>query len=447
MRKFKHALSVLLLLGPSTAFAASSDYAYQADIDAAEQPLQRVDLPLEVILALTRADLGDLAVFNADGRPLVHSITRAPASAREMNRSLSFHEFSRFQRLHSKTVRTLEQNQQAGSLTELEITRSVPLESKHTDYLVELTADEITPAYQRIELQWTQQPVDQILELRVEAGNALDQMRVIQASKSLTNRASSDQSWRSIDDIPRGYRYLRLTPVNDVTHFELKKVVGHYREDIAAPVLTYRLDTQAEREGEHEFYSVSYPSKVPAEALRIIPAAPNSMITGQLYATWGKSDERRLIQREFRQHNISAGDVRANQPIRLRREDLRSLSFTSNSALGAAPTIELIYPQYQLLFLGDGKRPYRLAWGNYLSDGPVSDLRSILQGSLQQAQEDAEAVALGAIEESGGRARLAPAATLPWKKWLLWTLLILAVIVSARMARRLYREMNATPST
>ena len=139
--------------------------------------------------------------------------------------------------------------------------------------------------------------------------------------------------------------------------------------------------------------------------------------------------------------------MRANQPIRLIRKDFRNLSLTSDSALGAAPTIELIYPQYQLLFLGDGQRPYRLAWGNYQSNGPSSDLRSILQSSLQQAQADAEAVALGAIEESGGRARLAAAATLPWKKWLLWTLLILAVIVSARMARRLYLEMNATPST
>ena len=447
MPRLMRALWLLLLLDPSAVFAASTDYAYQAALAPAEQPLQRVDLPLEVILGLTRADLGDLAVFNADGKQLVHSVTRAPASTRAMSRSLPIHQFSRFQRLHSKTVRTLEQNQQAGSLTELEITQTVPLESLHTDYLVELAAGEIAPAYKRIELQWTQQPADQILELRVEAGNALDELRVIQPRKSLTNRESGDRSWRSIDNIPAGYRYLRLTPVNDVTHFELQKVVGHYREDIAAPVLIHRLDTQAVRSGEREYFSITYPSKVPAESLRIIPAAPNSMITGQLYGIWGDDDERRLIQRDLRQHNISAADVRASEPVRLRRKDYRSLDLTSNLALGAAPTIELIYPQYQILFLGDGKRPYRLAWGNYQSEGPGGDLGSILQGSLQQAQLDAAAVALGAIDESGGPARLAAAATLPWKKWLLWTLLILAVIVSARMACRLYREMNATPST
>jgi hypothetical protein len=171
------------------------------------------------------------------------------------------------------------------------------------------------------------------------------------------------------------------------------------------------------------------------------------MITGQLYGAWGTDTERRLIQRDVRQHNISADDIRASAPIRLRRKDYRSLSFSSDAASNAAAAIELIYPQYQLLFLGDGNRPYRLAWGNYQSEGPGSDLRDILQGSLQQAQQDAEAVALGRIEDSGGHARLGAEATLPWKKWLLWTLLILAVIVSARMAYRLYREMNATPST
>ena len=82
----------MLVLSPSAAFAASSDYAYRADIDPAEAPLQRVDLPLEVILALTRADLGDLAVFNADDRQLVHTVTRAPASTRAMSQSLAIHE-------------------------------------------------------------------------------------------------------------------------------------------------------------------------------------------------------------------------------------------------------------------------------------------------------------------------------------------------------------------
>jgi len=41
-----------------------------------------------------------------------------------------------------------------------------------------------------------------------------------------------------------------------------------------------------------------------------------------------------------------------------------------------------------------------------------------------------------------GVSRLAPLPTLPWKKWLLWSLLVLASIITGRMAFKLYREMS-----
>jgi len=102
-----------------------------------------------------------------------------------------------------------------------------------------------------------------------------------------------------------------------------------------------------------------------------------------------------------------------------------------------APAIELVYAQYELLFLGDGHSLYTLAWGNYESSGPVGNLAAILQGSLQQAQQYAAVVRPGAIAQAGGQTRLTLQPALPWKKWLLWTLLILAVIVTVRMALNL----------
>ena len=52
-------------------------------------------------------------------------------------------------------------------------------------------------------------------------------------------------------------------------------------------------------------------------------------------------------------------------------------------------------------------------------------------------------VTLLAIEEAGGTERLKPTPALPWKKWLLWALLIGAALLTGRMALKLYREMNA----
>ena len=453
MPKLLHYLCLLLLLVPAMAISAPSDFAYQADLGEVDQPLQRVPLSLEIILALTRADLGDVAVFNAQGKQQVHTIMRAPMPIQEISRTLPFHEFSRFQRQHSKTITTREQNQQAGSLSELETTQTVPVQTLHKDYLVELVEpvgladDENTPNFERIELQWTHEPADQILELKVEVGNALDDLKVIRPRKSLTNRDSSDISWRSIERIPPGYRYLRLTPLNNVTRFELQRVDGHTRESGAPAELHHHIKTERFEDDGSSFYSIAFPSRVNANSIRVIPATSNSVINGQLYASWDEAETRVLIQRGFRQHNIVNEDIRPSTPIKLARRPYRNISFTSDVALSEAPTIELIYPQYELLFLGDGNGPYSLAWGNHESSGSVSDLSAILQGSLQQAQQDAGLARLGTIEESGGQARLTPQPVLPWKKWLLWTLLILAVIVTARMASKLYREMNASAST
>jgi len=440
-------LLLLLLLIPPTAISAQSDFAYQANLGEVDQPLQRVPLSLEIILALTRADLGDVAVFNAQGKQLVHSIMRAPKPIEEISRTLPFHEFSRFLRQHSKTVTTREQNQQAGSLSELETTQTVPVRTLRKNYLVELTDGDSRPDFDRIELQWRHEPADQILELKVEVGNALDDLRVIRPRKSLTNRDSSDISWRSIERIPPGYRYLRLTPLNNVTHFELQRVDGHYRQSGAAAELHHHIKTERVRDDGSSYYTIAFPSRVNADSIRVIPTTSNSVISGQLYASRDEAETRVLIKRGFRQHNIESEEIRPSAPIKLARRPYRSISFTSDVALSEAPTIELIYPQYELLFLGDGNGPYSLAWGNHGSAGPVSDLSTILQGSLQQAQQDAGLASLGTTRESGGQARLTPQPALPWKKWLLWTLLILAVIVTARMASKLYREMNAPPST
>ena len=74
---------LLMLLVPTMVTGAKSDFAYQARLGEVDQPLQRVPLSLEILLDLTRADLGDIAVFNAQGNQQVHTIMRAPKPMQE----------------------------------------------------------------------------------------------------------------------------------------------------------------------------------------------------------------------------------------------------------------------------------------------------------------------------------------------------------------------------
>jgi hypothetical protein len=78
----------LLLLCPTIVIATKLDFACQASLDEADQPLQRVPLSVEIIPALTRADLGDIAVFNADPKQQVHNVLLATSPSRDFARAV-----------------------------------------------------------------------------------------------------------------------------------------------------------------------------------------------------------------------------------------------------------------------------------------------------------------------------------------------------------------------
>lgn len=63
MSKTGFIILLLALCAQAQAEVDIGDYAFQAVISEHDQKLQRVELPLEVILTLTRSDLGDLVVL------------------------------------------------------------------------------------------------------------------------------------------------------------------------------------------------------------------------------------------------------------------------------------------------------------------------------------------------------------------------------------------------
>jgi hypothetical protein len=439
----------LLLAATALPLAAApkpGDYAFQATLEQAEQPLQRVVLPLDILLTLTRADLGDIAVFNAQNRALPRSILRTPRGEDRNTLDLPFHEFGRFLERHSRTVTTREQNLEPGTVTERETTETLAVRSRRSDYLIELAPGDERQDFDRLELEWRHEPADQLLELQVEAGDELDRLRVIQSRKSLTGRESDDAGWRSIDGIPRNAKYLRLKAREGIESFELLRVTGLYRETRPAATLEYELGTAAFEDESGNYYRAGLPSTVQPEALRIVPADDHSVIEGDLYALREGQRDKRLIRRGFRQHNIAGEGIRPSPAIALPGHGLAEIRFTTRTELAREPRVALIYPQYEVIFLGDGNPPYRLAWGNHESAAYASGLGGLLDGDLRDAREDSVAVGLGSTREAGGSARLRAPVELPWMKWLLWTLLIAAALVTGRMALRLYREMNSTDS-
>ncbi len=439
-------LAVSLLLAFAAAFAAKAsidEFAWQAPIAARDEPLQRVELPLEVVLALTREDLADVAVFNAAGKRLPRSVVRTPARRRQMTMALPFREFSRFQQQQSKIVTARRQAREGDAVAELETTEAVPVQTRQEEFLIDLRADANAPRFDRIELDWHHRPADQWLELSVQSGSAIDELSMLHRRKRLSNRDTGEPDWRSLGGIPAGHRYLLLSPATRVASFELLGATGHYEETEPPPTLAHRVDVARVDENGETFYRFEYPARVRAERLRVVPGDPHSVIGGDLFATWEGVDERRRIVRDFRQHNLDSPDVRPSEPIVLPQRRYDRFWLTTDEPPAQLPQVVFEYAQYEIVFLGDGEMPYRLAWGNYASNGGSAELETLLDGERRDARERSVLAELGPVEIAGGPERLAPKPELPWQKWLLWALLIAAAAVTGRMAFVLYREMNS----
>jgi len=425
------------------AFAATDDYAYQANLSGPKQALQRVELPIDILLAVTRADLGDVAVFDATGKQLPSWVRKVPIQISQKQIELPFYVFSTYLQRHSKTLTIREQNQRQDQLSESTTTETIPINRTRQDYIIELPDKEDGMEIESIALLWAHQPADQLLQLRVEVGSDLDNWRTIHRSKSLTNQNSDKKEWRSIDGIPKGQKYLRLVSLKSIRSFELQKVVGTYNKKMTERKLWHRLEAPQTVSKQKGFLAFDMPSAVKPHELRLIPGESQTLIRGNLFASKNDFDHKRLIRTDLQQHNITGSDIKPSQPVEIPRENYVHWWFEPKQALPTPPVVEISFPVYEVLFLGTDNGPFTLAWGNYESTAPANALIGILNSDQQNQQTQVRLVQLSAVKIAGGESRLSSEAKLPWLKWLLWLLLIVAVAGTGKMAIILYRDMNA----
>ncbi len=438
MRKWMYGLCIAVFVSQISA-ADPDDYAYRAELTESPDQLQRVELPIDVLINLTSHQLQDIAVFDYSGKALPHTVQKALQQNIKKEADLTFHVFDRFQKQHSKIITKREQSEQDGELTSLETTQTVETQQRRQDYLIELPN---SPSITDLELGWIQQPTNQLLQVKLEVGTNLDNLRSIDNNKVISNVNPSAPEWRFIRNIPRGQKYLRITVANNIESFELKRVTGHYQERQAQRKLWHSVETAPTNIEKKSYLNFKTPSVVIPGALRLTPAEPYSAIRGNLYASQSDFEHKQSVSSRFYQHNIEADEVKPSQPITLPNRQYQQWWLSLDQQPETMPSIELAYPIYELIFLTNGSGPYTLAWGNYQSQPQTSNLADITTADLNQNEQRGKLVSLKTMQVGGGTARLAAESELPWKQWALWALLILAALVTGRMAYGLYREMG-----
>ena len=415
----------------------------------------KVSVPLEVYQVIRYADLRDIRVFNADGEVVPHVVTRSAGAVSVKSESIELPRFPVYAAAQSKLgdLDLKIKRDSEGAVINLNNRSSVAGQNRLVGYL--LDGSKVRPAIKEIELQWSDSVASYVGSVTLEASDDLATWRTLAKDAPITRMKFGDHvlDQRRVKFTPSPLIYLRIS--GDVTREkemplpELTRVLA-IPADMSAETprtwATIAAQRDANKPGEYEF---NIGAQVPIDRLHINLPQMNTLVQAELLARGGEKESWQnvakttayRITQNSRQFN--SDDLQINRDAR--RHWLLRVAQQGGGLGKDNPSLKAGWLADQILFLARGRGPFQLAYGAQgVKSGEVaiSALMAVGDGGIH-----AQSATLGSQIALGGDARLAAVAdAFPWKKWTLWGVLGLGVILMGWMALRLLGLMNEKKS-
>ncbi len=411
------------------------------------QALHELTLPAAIHRGVTRADLGDLRVFNRAGEIVPHALRESPPAAREAERRV----------LPTFAVAA----PPAGARADLFMTVRTRPDGTIVDVRASGRSGAGRTAVQVIDASQTKQPLH-ALELAWAAPaagfftsvdvEASDDLRYWRRVKSRAPVASLEQGGhrleqRRIELDGLRAKYLRLRWAEGGAP-ALTRVSVELVPEIPPPRLDWeRVSASVDDAGGLRF-DLTAPLRV--ERLRIVPREHNSIAQIELLSRPDARTPWRARGTALVYRLTVAGRTIEQQEAAVvpgtDREWLVRVANRESAFGGQLPAIDVGYRPAQLVFVARGEGPYLLAYGSGRAGPAARPLEGLLQDMA--GRDDRKAVpvpaVLGAVKTLGGPDALrAPISPRDWKVMALWAVLIAGVLLLAWMALRLIRQLSA----
>ena len=429
------------------------DFAYGRPVLtlAGEASAYRLQLPEDVYAKLTRADYGDLRVFNASGEGVPHELRLVSELA---GAPAPFTPLPLFA-LRGDAARAIDavrvKIESGGAAVDLATLAQSASPAPITSYILDARALKVDIA--RLRVNWPDTVTAFAGTLLVEASDDLNSWRSI-ASGSIANlTAGSARLIENELEFPATRaRYLRLVWLGASAPFTLESAAV---QAAVARVSAPRNNTRVQgtpalgEKGETLANTWDYDlgARLPIDRVNFALAEPNTVarvafaVRSTLQEPW-----RKLGSVPVYRLAASAGREQRNAAHDLPLTHFRYLRLSSDddaNGLGTRiPTLEAGWVSHELRFIARGDAPFKIAYGSAIAPRADTALDGLIPG-LGKTVTVRDA-APGAIEVLGGDERLQPPpAPFPWKTVLLWAVLVLGVGLLGWMAVRLGREMKA----
>ncbi|MEP7096605.1 MAG: DUF3999 family protein [Dokdonella sp.] len=452
------------LIAASAAHANTpADYAYTFPIDVGTTAQQstgawRVELTPDVYAWVQDSALRDIEVFNAAQQPVPFArIASQPlATVREKNAALPLLALpASASNAPASDLRLVIDRDADGRLRRIDAGEqsAATAKSEVRDWVLDASA--VDHAIDSLALTWRTPASGVVARFSVEAGDDLQSWRSAGAGTVLVLEQDGVRLERH-EIVLGGVRskYLRLHRLDDGAALDGLTAQSHSVERGSMAPTRVWLDAavapgKAEAPGIAHFdYTLA--AALPVVSARIELANDNALAPltlsartpGQSGSVWSELGRINAFRLRSGDETIRNSDIDLTSTRRL-----REFRLDSAVPLATAPRLTLGYRPDSFVFLAEGAGPYMLAVGSararradYPVDAALAGLRATSGKDWQPALAH-----LGVGKESGGATVLSlPPPPLPWRRWLLWGVLIAAAAVVGGFALSLLRDARTS---
>ncbi|BAV33653.1 hypothetical protein SCL_1342 [Sulfuricaulis limicola] len=440
-----------LAAGPGPAITLD-DFAFGYRLNTAPGlPVYQVVLPEEMYRISRRGDLGDLRVFNAQGEVVPYALMR-PAPIDEASKRVSLPVFP----VHGGDTRSHESlsvkviRDQNGTIININEASSAPNHQPVTAYLID--ASQVTAPLTKLHVRWGKTE-SFVAKISLSRSDDLNRWSTIVDSTALAELVhGGERLTRDVIEfgsVKSGYFRLTWPAGTQVASImAVEAELAPVRQEPAAAWL--RLEGQrVVGDAGRELLTFDTGGRFPVDRLNIDLPEPNNLLRA---AVWSRADDKtpwrqRYTGLFYRVHPGEPSVEFRNETVSVTRSMDRywRVDIESNDGLGSRPPkLELGWVGDRVTFLARGSGPYLLAIGGHDVSGAEQPVEQLLRALDQQNNGiHPMAVAVGERVVLGGADRLEPGPyPVPWRKLVLWSVLVGGVLLLAGMAVGLIRQMN-----
>ena len=459
-------IAFFLATSLATAAEKPADYAYGLKIEASgSEALYDVTLPPAVYQGVTRRDLGDVRVFNGAGEVVPHAWRPRRTEKADAGATVALTLFPLKGPAGANVgALAISVRRSANGAVSVDVKSGgapAPVQII-AGYLIDMSSQD--RALRAVELDW-KATEGFSGKLRIDASDDLASWRALVPGAPLLSLEVGGQrlQQKRVEVPQQKAKYLRLAWVNEGAKTPLPELIaasGELAEKYieAAREWSKFSAAKGEKAGDYVF---DVKGQFPMDRLRLELPEPNTIVQVEILARDKAEQPWRSVTRGVAYRLRQSGGEVASPDIAVGASSERWWMIRVDQRGGGlgsgVPALNAGWVPHQLVFAARGAPPFTLAYGNRGAQAGALPIESLIPGYRDDGGASVRSVKTGAKptvnvqvtsaqpqKELGGEARLQE--QIDWKRWSLWGVLGLGVLVLGAMAWRLVKQLGSVPA-